>query len=415
MTNPSNLRELLLAMAIGSAAHAGFQLGGTVLDQRGNGYPGVAVRLTGSTATATTDSQGHWSLSGTVSVATRSELGKVAWRGRNLDLQLAHPCRFQAEVVDLLGKRVGHPIDVRLPAGSQRLPWTENRPWLRTFVRWDGGHRELLGEGNGPSGQMPVGARSLGNVFDTLVYSYQGVTRVVRPWLRGRDTLGLMQFLTRPDMQWDSLVDSRDGNKYRLVTLGGSNGMPTKLQWMSSNLRYVPAGGSSAPVTVGVDGDGRAYSWATATALPDSCDTTSCFNQIKEPLQGVCPQGWLLTSNLEWQALWSFVPNQDVMFDFSRGVLESVGAVDARWDGVKYPYVPASKVRDFFGLSIPPTTLNFWLSTPWTDQYNVYEAVSPVWQDYRHNARVAHMQTGIAIDENRKTNRLPVRCYRIAP
>lgn len=411
MFHNSKRCSLLLAMVLGTASHAGFQLGGTVLDQRGQGYPGVNVRLTGSSAMATTDAQGKWNLSGVVSVADRAEHGAVTWRGRSLDLQLAHPRRFQAEVIDLLGKRVGEAIDLRLAAGSQKLPWIENRPWLRTLVRWDGGPRELLGGGKGPSGQMSVGARSLDDVFDTLVYSYHGVTRVVLPWLRGKDTLSLVQFLVRPEAPWDTLVDSRDGNKYRLVTLGGSYGLPIKLQWMSANLRYVPARGRSAPVTVGVAGDGRAYSWATATALPDSCDTSNCFKQVHEPLQGVCPQGWFLTSDKEWEMLWDFVMNQDVMFYFGRGVMESVGAVDPRWDAMKLPYLPASEVRDFFGLSIPPTTLNFWLSTTLAGPISV----DGLRQDDRLDSRIGHMQMTIWINTIPKKALLPVRCYRIAP
>lgn len=409
MSRKSIARTMAIAaFLLSEVASGAYRLSGTVVDQRGNGYPGIVVRLGGAASTtAITDTQGRWELSGSSSVAELPRVASMSWWGRELHFHLDRPRRLRAEVVDLQGRRVGVAVDIRLGAGNSRLSWTENRPWLRTVVEWDGERRAIL-ESPGPV----LAWRTMDEQFDTLLYTENGAFRVSKMVQNGRDSLGMVQFLARSDAAWDTLVDTRDGNKYRVVTLGGAFGMQTKRQWMAANLRYVPARGSSAPVTAGTDTDGRAYSWATAAALPDSCDTTSCFSQVHEPIQGVCPQGWSLAAAKDWEELGRFVLNQDERLYFGRGIMESVGAIDSRWANVRIPYVPVSEVRDFFGLAIPPTTLEFWTSTPWTDQYNEYEGFSQLWQDFRHNARNVILQKSVAVDEGRKKALLPVRCYR---
>jgi uncharacterized protein (TIGR02145 family) len=184
------------------------------------------------------------------------------------------------------------------------------------------------------------------------------------------------------------------------------------LQWMTSNLRYLPKSGHAEAITSGNSDDGIGYSWATAVGLHDSCDTVSCYSQVHDPLQGICPPGWKLTSSQEWEKLREMIIDQDERYEAGRGVLESLGAKDARWNSSQSIALPVAEVRDFFGLSIPPSTLHYWLSTPWPDSFNVYGEKSSIWQDFRRNARVIAMQYEIMIDEARKTALLPVRCYR---
>jgi uncharacterized protein (TIGR02145 family) len=55
---------------------------------------------------------------------------------------------------------------------------------------------------------------------------------------------------------------------------------------------------------------GRLYNWATAMALPDSCTMSLCASQVSENHKGICPSGWHLPSNNDWNVLMKTVnPN----------------------------------------------------------------------------------------------------------
>jgi uncharacterized protein (TIGR02145 family) len=76
--------------------------------------------------------------------------------------------------------------------------------------------------------------------------------------------------------------------------------------WMSENLNYAACGSKC------YDNDpancakyGRLYDWATAMALPPSCNSSTCSDQIQTKHRGVCPSGWHMPSNAEWAALFA--------------------------------------------------------------------------------------------------------------
>jgi uncharacterized protein (TIGR02145 family) len=52
---------------------------------------------------------------------------------------------------------------------------------------------------------------------------------------------------------------------------------------------------------------GRLYDWATALALPSSCNSDYCSGQIQPKHRGVCPPGWHIPSDAEWKQLLSYV------------------------------------------------------------------------------------------------------------
>jgi len=112
------------------------------------------------------------------------------------------------------------------------------------------------------------------------------------------------------------ITDSRGNSKhYNAVLIG------TQI-WMAANLNY-NASGSKCGVLSGdgslVDANnsvcdtyGRLYNWATAMDLPSKCDSNSASNEacyIKKPHQGICPIGWHIPSNEEWDKLYRFADN----------------------------------------------------------------------------------------------------------
>ncbi len=105
-----------------------------------------------------------------------------------------------------------------------------------------------------------------------------------------------------------TMTDERDGQTYGTVTIGEQT-------WMAENLKFSykadPDSRDSSNFCFSHSGDcikyGRYYTWASAmdSAGVWSSDGKGCG--IKElctptlPVQGVCPSGWHLPSNYDWQ------------------------------------------------------------------------------------------------------------------
>ena len=52
---------------------------------------------------------------------------------------------------------------------------------------------------------------------------------------------------------------------------------------------------------------GRLYNWATAMALPSSCNSNTCSSQVQTKHKGICPSGWHIPSHAEWTTLTDYV------------------------------------------------------------------------------------------------------------
>jgi len=90
---------------------------------------------------------------------------------------------------------------------------------------------------------------------------------------------------------------SYEGETYQTVVIGSQT-------WMARNLNY-NANGSRC---YDCPEYGRLYDWATAMALPDNCNTSSCASQISnENHRGICPIGWHIPSDGEWDKLLRYV------------------------------------------------------------------------------------------------------------
>jgi len=134
----------------------------------------------------------------------------------------------------------------------------------------------------------------------------------------------------------NNLCNGDKGNdiaNYRIVQIG-------EQWWMAENLNYKVAGskcyGEGAPVMVPVPPTffdtlsnaeleannakyGRLYSWATAMALPDSCNRTYCYLPLSAKHRGICPSGWHIPSREDWIDLVKFIsPDCSISYS-SRG------------------------------------------------------------------------------------------------
>jgi uncharacterized protein (TIGR02145 family) len=99
--------------------------------------------------------------------------------------------------------------------------------------------------------------------------------------------------------------DERDGQKYVYVTIGEGE---TAQTWMAENLNYAASGSKcgngsnlSDNNTTTCDTYGRLYNWSTA--MNNSASSTANPSGV----QGVCPSGWHIPSDAEWDVLMTAV------------------------------------------------------------------------------------------------------------
>jgi len=110
------------------------------------------------------------------------------------------------------------------------------------------------------------------------------------------------------------------GQSYKTVVIGTQT-------WMAENLNYNASGSkcygedsqaydydtenyvtlSYSEIQANCTTYGRLYDWATAMALPSDCNSNTCSNQIQSKHQGVCPSGWHIPTNDEWNKLYRYI------------------------------------------------------------------------------------------------------------
>ena len=114
------------------------------------------------------------------------------------------------------------------------------------------------------------------------------------------------------DVIGNSMTDSRDGQKYKTVKIGSQ-------VWMAQNLNYEMAdsycyGNNAGSCTK----YGRLYTWAAAMDSAGIWSTTGngCgYGKICSPtypVRGVCPSGWHLPTQTEWNTLLTVVGGSSV-------------------------------------------------------------------------------------------------------
>jgi len=95
-----------------------------------------------------------------------------------------------------------------------------------------------------------------------------------------------------------------EGETYKTVVIGNQT-------WFQRNLNYAAEGSKcNSEIQANCAKYGRLYDWATAMALPASCNSTSCYSEIADKHKGVCPSGWHIPSDDDFKALVEFLdPN----------------------------------------------------------------------------------------------------------
>lgn len=111
----------------------------------------------------------------------------------------------------------------------------------------------------------------------------------------GLETIDSIKFLVQ-----DYFVDSRDSEIYTYTSVGSQ-------VWMTQNLRFDPGGGWNSVCIEGEDDclkNGRFYQ---TTAMMQMSDFSGYNGNAGADIQGVCPSGWHIPSQVEWQSLKTYI------------------------------------------------------------------------------------------------------------
>lgn len=111
-----------------------------------------------------------------------------------------------------------------------------------------------------------------------------------------------------------TFTDTRDAVTYRWTRIGDQ-------RWMAENLRFVPAQGFSTCYdgsSAQCDSHGRLYDWMAAMEI-DPVYGNSAWGGGDVRHRGVCPMGWHVPSNSEWDALLEFVDSATESAGYTTG------------------------------------------------------------------------------------------------
>ena len=145
-----------------------------------------------------------------------------------------------------------------------------------------------------------------------------------------------------------TLLDKRDGTTYRTVKIGNQ-------VWMAENLKYKTEGGNADDLEGSLcldnkaencDMQGRLYNWNAAMDIPQEYESARWL-KIDYPKQGICPGGWHLPTDDEWQELVDYVI-ADVGEDY---LMASLCKAGNDYDD-DYDYYEISEFDNKYGFSV---------------------------------------------------------------
>ena len=199
------------------------------------------------------------------------------------------------------------------------------------------------------------------------------------------------------DVIGNSMTDSRDGQKYKTVKIGSQ-------VWMAQNLNYEMTdsycyGNNARSCTK----YGRLYTWAAAMDSAGIWSTTGkgCgYGKICSPtypVRGVCPSGWHLPTQAEWNTLFTVVGGSSVAGEKLKSTSGWYNNGNGT-DGFGFSALPAG-YRRYYGFSGGNNCAGFWSASEHdsNDAYYIYLSIDNV---------------GAYLELSLKDNAFSVRCLK---
>lgn len=117
----------------------------------------------------------------------------------------------------------------------------------------------------------------------------------------------------RIDHEMGTMTDDRDGKTYKTVIFEHEG---KRYEWMAENLQYTD---SVVKYSKGWFRNDRligSYAWTTAMGLDGKYMNEPLAKNLLDTLhQGICPDGWHISTNEEWVALINYVGGPEKLFD----------------------------------------------------------------------------------------------------
>jgi uncharacterized protein (TIGR02145 family) len=194
-----------------------------------------------------------------------------------------------------------------------------------------------------------------------------------------------------PNITYGSFEDPRDRQIYRTVRIGTQT-------WMAENLNL------DVPGSVCYDDEpsnceiyGRFYDWATVMGFSSTCNSNICTDRVQSPHRGICPAGWHVPSNADWETLIRHVdPNAATMW--GDNVAGTILKSRSGWNDDGYG-------TNDFGFSALPSgagSVGIWWSA------SAYAAT------YARYWSVGSNSSGVYQNNSNKPNQLTARCLQEA-
>jgi len=166
--------------------------------------------------------------------------------------------------------------------------------------------------------------------------------------------------------------------------------------WQKCNLNVDPGTGKSMCYKNDSENCakyGRLYDWATAMNLPSSCNESNCASQVSAKHRGLCPSGWHIPNDADWNKLINYVG----------GISEAGKYLKVKgWDG-RDPYGFSARPGGGYGYARSGGSFVFGAEGLWwsASEYDSYSAYN------RHMGAT----TAVFNDEgNSKSSLYSVRC-----
>ncbi len=214
--------------------------------------------------------------------------------------------------------------------------------------------------------------------------------------------------------QYDTLVDERDGQAYKIITIGTQT-------WMAENLNYDYNVGTARSycynnVADSCDKYGRLYLWSAAM------DSAAVFSSIGKDcgygndkcksggkvVRGVCPNGWHLPDTSEWRTLSNIDGNDpgivyggSIYLSHTRYWTSTTGWYSEYYDlsgcdTYGFSALPAGVYGDNSGFGAIGNRTLFWSSTWFKGTINAYSAYGASFSTSTHNGSMEDHSLSLA-------------------